>query len=204
MRPVYPAFPPGAYPPPGPPRRRWPSLAAAAAVGAVVAATLASVIATQLATERAESSRSAPTTVTMTATPTPPPSPAPLPTAQADRQTCNAWLAAGKHVDAASTALETLPKGMKIMDPQVRGTAEFSALVRKAASEYNQAGDTLAGGITPGTTAILSQAATTAVAALHAVSTGDATYDVANGNTFQTWKEAAGTVNVLCERLAPR
>lgn len=48
------------------------------------------------------------------------------------------------------------------------------------------------------------QAATTAAAALHALATGDTSADPADGNMFHTWKEAAGTVNVLCDRLAPQ
>ena len=186
---------------PAPAYRRWPIAVAGAATGAVITALVAAVIVSR---HQAETATKPPAPATVTVTPSPPPTPAPLPSAQADRHTCNAWLTVGKHVDAASAALETLPKGMTIMDPQVRANPDLSALVSKAATEYNEAADTLAAGIAPGTTVILNLAATTAAGALHALATGDSTYDVANGNTFHTWKEAAGTVNVLCARLAPR
>jgi len=203
-RPAYPAFPPPPYPPPGPPRRRWPALAMAAAAGAAVAATIASVIAAQLATDRAESARSAPSPVTVTATPAPPPPPAPLPTAQADRQTCNAWLAAGDKIHAASGVLAVIPKGTTLVDQAVRDNPDWSAAVHRAADLYEQAGETLTNGIAPGTTIILERAATTAASALRTVSTADMTMDAIDGNAFDAWKESADTVNVLCERLAPR
>jgi hypothetical protein len=198
VRPVYPAFPP-----PGP-RRRWPAIAAAAAAGAVAAAALTGVIAAQVATDRADSAGHTSATVTVIATPSPPPTPAPLPAAQADRQTCNAWLAAGNKVNGASAAQSVIPKGMTIVDQEVRDNPDWTAAVRKAADLYGQASDTLATGIAPGTTVILNQAAFVAVDALHTLSTAVATFDEANGNAFQTWKDSASTVNVLCERLAPR
>ena len=169
--------------------------------GAVVAGTLASVIATQAGGHRANT---APAPVTVTATPAPPSPPPPLPSAQADRQTCNAWLAAGDKVNEASVAQSVIPKGMTILDPAVRNNPDWSAAVRKAADLYGKAGDDLAAGAAPGTTGILDQAAVVAVKALHTLSTAVATFDEANGNAFQTWKDSASTVNVLCERLAPR
>lgn len=209
QNPQYPP-PPGVRPdlafvpiarPPRDTTRRWPAFALAAAAGAAIAATVTALITSQVVRTDTVAGHSTAPAITVTATPDAPSPAAPLPTAQADRQTCSTWLAAGKHVAAATAALEKLPPGITIMDPQVRSNPDFLALVSTAAAEYNQAADALASA--PGTTLILSQAATTAVSALRALSTSDATYDTANGNTFHTWKEAAVTVDVLCERLAP-
>jgi hypothetical protein len=168
---------------------------------AMVAATIAAVIAANVA---GTDSSAAPATVTVTATPPAVPKPAPLPAADADRRTCNAWLAAGGHIHAASAALSVLPKGMTILDQAVLDNPDWTAAVHNAADQYGRAGDILAAGIATGTTTILGQAATTAASALHALSTADGTFDPASGNIFHTWKESAGAMNVLCERLAPR
>jgi hypothetical protein len=174
-------------------------VAGATAVGAVVAATTATVITAN--TVGKSSDTAAPATITVTAQPT---KPAPLPAADADRRTCQAWLAAGDHIHAASAALSVLPQGMTILDPGVRDNPDWTAAVRKAADLYRQAGDTLAAGIAPGTTTILNQAATTAADALHTLSTAEMTWDAANGNTYHVVRETADTMDVFCERLAPR
>jgi hypothetical protein len=100
--------------------------------------------------------------------------------------------------------MPVLPQGMTILDPAVRQSPEWSAAARRAADLYGQAGDLLAAGSTPGITVILSQAATSAVSALHALATTDATFDAANGNTYHMVRESADTMDVLCDRLAPR
>lgn len=73
-----------------------------------------------------------------------------------------------------------------------------------AADQYRQAGDKLTSGIAPGTTTILDQTATSTASALHALATADATYDAAGGNSYDILKVSANTMDVLCERLAPR
>lgn len=201
VRPAYPAFSPPPYPPPSP-RRRWPALAAAAAAGAVVAAPIASVIATQAAGHRATT---APARVTVTDAPAPPPlPPAPLPAAQADRQTCDAWHAAGDKIHAASRSISVLPGKMTILDPQVRTNPQWSAAVVQAADFYGQAGDILLAGIAPGTSVMLSKTATATGEALHALSTSEAAFDATNGNAYDAVHNSADSMDVLCERLAPR
>jgi hypothetical protein len=198
----HPGFPPAPYPRPSR-QRRWPAFAAVAVASAAAAATIAAVIATQVATHRADSTVRTPATVTLTATPSAPPPPAPLPAAQADRATCNAWHAAGDKIHAASHAISVLPDKMTILDPQVRSNPEWSAAVRQAAELYAQAGDTIAVGIAPGTSVVLSKSAAAAGAALHALSTAEAAFDVTNGNAYDMVRDSADTMDVLCERLAP-
>lgn len=177
---------------------------AALLVGTVSGAATATVITAHIATRDAGRGGQPPAAVTVTAAPPAPTITPPLPAAQADRATCNAWLAAGKHVDAASAALAKLPKGITVVDQAVRDNPDLLAAVKLAGAEYDKAGDTLTAGITPGATPVLRHAATTAAAALHTLATGDTLADPADGNMFHTWKEAAGTVNVLCDRLAPQ
>ena len=201
---------PGAAPPPGwgpaPPRagRRWPEITAAAIISAVIAATSAAIVATRVARLHGSQSASVVAPVTVTAPPPASPPPIRLPQAEADRRTCNAWLAAGKHVDAAGNELAVIPQGLTITDRSVRDNPEWSAAVHRAAAEWGRAGDTLSAGIAPGTTAILEKSAVAAAAALQALGIADETLDVAGGNTFHVWKESADTVNVLCDRLAPQ
>jgi hypothetical protein len=170
---------------------------------AALAATVAAVITANVADTRTDSS-AAHATVTVTATPPAAPTPAPLPAADADRRTCNAWLAAGDHIHAASAAQSVIPKGMTILDQAVRDNPDWTAAVHTAADQYGRAGDILAAGIAPGTTTVLDQAATTAVAALHTLSTAYGTFDAAGGNAYHVMRETADTMDVLCERLAPR
>lgn len=208
----YPSWPPPAYPgysprpsatpeQPGGPRRRWPVLAAVAAAGIAIGAVAATIVTTQTGDT---STATAPVTVTETVAPPSPSAPPPQPEATANRQTCNAWLSAGDHIRAAGREQSVIPKGMTILDPAVRSDPSWTAAVKNAANEYRQGSDILAKGITPGASPLLVEAAQTAVGALNAISTAYMSFDDANGNTYQTLKEASDTVDVLCERLAPR
>lgn len=191
-------WPPNMPPARVPPRNPW-TIVAVALVSAAAAAAFTGVI----AAHRDAAPVPRPVTITVTATPPPPPTPVPLPVDQANRRTCEAWLAAGTHVNAANAALKVLPKGVTVVDPGVPGNREWSEAVKTAVAEWNRAGDTVTDGIAPGTTPILQKSAAAAAAALHTMATADETADPADGNAFGTWHEAAGLVNVLCERLAP-
>lgn len=181
-------------PPARPTARRWPVFIAGAAIGAVVAAAAATIVTTHIAS-----------TPTQTAAPpSNPASPPPLPEPEANRQTCNAWLLAGDRIRAAGRAQSAIPKDMSILDPAVRAKPAWNDAVKKAADEYRQGSDILAKGITPGAATILTDAAYATVGALNTVSTAYTTFDAASGNAYQALKEESDTVDVLCERLAPR
>lgn len=139
-----PLVPPG-YSPPSRSQRRWPTTVAIAAASAVLAATVAALITARVSSTDNSSGHSTAPAVTVTATPPPPAPPAPLPTAQADRQTCNAWHAAGDQVHAATQAQNVIPKGVTILDPAVRENPEWAAAVKQSADLYGQAGRTLVG-----------------------------------------------------------
>lgn len=201
--PAYPNWPPPPYPPPQPPtaaapRRRWPAFVGGVAIGAVIAAAITAAIATQTT----GSTTTAATPVTITATPPTPP--APLPAAEANRHTCDAWLASGNLISDASTAQSVIPQGMTILDPAVRANPDWTAGVQKAARLYGQAADTLDGDIAPGTSPVLTQTANTVVDALRALSTTTSAFDDASGNAYGVTKSAANAMDVLCERMAPR
>ena len=196
-------YPGPMYLPPLPaPRRRWPIALAGVVFGAAAATALAAL--TTFGQTKSAHTPATPSTVTVTATPPPAPTPEPLPTAQADRHTCEAWLAAGTHIHAASGALKVLPKGVVVSDPGVPGNPQWSAAVKTAVAEYDRASETLTAGIAPGTTPILQTTATAAAAALHALAIADGTADATNGNAYHTTHEASDMMDVLCERLAPR
>lgn len=200
--PTYPNWPPPPYPPPtaeAAPRRRWPAFAGGVAIGAVIAAAITAAITTQTGDTTAT-----PATITATATPPAPTTPPPLPAAEANRHTCDTWLATGELIRGASSAQSVIPQGMTILDPAVRANADWSAAVQRAADQYKQAGDKLATGIAPGTTTILDQSARSTAVGLTALSTAYRTFDEANGNAYHVVKESADTMDVLCERLAPR
>ena len=203
--PAYPNWPPPPYPPQSPaadaaaPRRRWPAFVGGVAIGAVIAAAITAAIAT-----RPTGTAPSTTPVTITAAPPAPSTPAPLPAADANRHTCDTWLAAGKLINDAATELSVLPAGTKILDPAVRANPDWSAAVQRAADRYKQAGDGLATGIAPGTAAILDQMASSIASVLHALATADGSYDSAGGNAYDALKVSANTMDVLCERLAPR
>jgi hypothetical protein len=204
--PGYPIYPPPGYPTgPVQHRRRWPVVAAAAAVGAVVAAVIATIVTTAVTANTIPAAgTAAPKTVTMTATPTAPLPPAPLPAAQADRQTCqNGWLAAEEPVKAAGTAQSVIPKGMDILDPAVRANPDWSAALQKAGDFYTQAADILGARIAPGTTPILAQAADSATKAFYALGATYKNFDPVNGNAHDIALQASDEMAVLCQRLAP-
>lgn len=180
------------------PRRRWPAFVGGVALGAVIAAAITAAIATHAGTATTG------TPVTITATPPAPVPPAPLPAAEADRQTCNAWLSAGKLINDAATNLAVFPSGVKVLDPAVRANPEWTAAVQKAANLYGQAATTLASDTAPGTTDILNKTSVATAAALRVLSTGYGTFDDAAGNTYHMVKESADTMDALCNRLAPR
>lgn len=203
--PAYPNWPPPPYPPQSSaadaaaaPRRRWPAFVCGVAIGAVAAAAITAVIA-------ARTADTAPSTpVTITAAPPAPSTPAPLPASDANRHTCDTWLAAGRLINDAATELSALPAGTKILDPAVRANPDWSSAVQRAADRYKQAGDGLATGIAPGTAAILDQMASSTASVLHALATADGSYDSAGGNVYDLLKVSANAMDVLCERLAPR
>lgn len=197
---------PPAPPPPHPPsghRRGWGILAAAAA-SAFVAGTAAVVITAHVVAQHSYPRGGVAATVTVTALPPTVPTPAPLPTTQADRKTCDAWHAAGDLIRAASHAISVLPEKMTILDPQVRTNPAWSAAAARAADFYGQAGDILSASIPPGTSVILSKTATATAAALQALSTSEVAFDVTNGNAYDAVHNSADSMDVLCERLAPR
>lgn len=195
--------PPPLLPPPLPPapaaRRRWPVFVGGVAIGAAIAAAVTGAL---MAGTRDTSSRT-PVTITTTAPPAPT-TPASLPAAEANRATCDAWVATGDLIHAASKAQSAIPQGMTILDPAVRANPDWSAAVQRAADQYKQAGDKLASGIAPGTTTILDQSARATAAGLTTLATAYNTFDEANGNAYHVVKESSDTMDVLCNRLAPR
>lgn len=198
--------PPAPHPPhpPSGHRRGW-SILAAAAASACAAGTAAVVITAHVVAQRSHPRGTTAATVTVTAPSPTVPTPAPLPTTQADRKTCDAWHAAGDLIHAASHAISVLPEKMTILDPQVRTNPTWSAAVTQAADFYAQAGDILIAGNAPGTSVILSKTAAATAAALQALSTSEVAFDVTNGNAYDSAvHNSADSMDVLCERLAPR
>lgn len=201
--PIDQAWPPQHYPPPPLPpapaaRRRWPVFVGGVAIGAAIAAAITAAL------MAGTSDTATRTPVTITATPPAPTTPAPLPAAEANRATCDAWVATGDLIHAASKAQSAIPQGMTILDPAVRANPDWSAAVQRAAAQYKQAGDKLASGIAPGTTTILDQSARATAAGLTTLATAYNTFDEANGNAYHVVKESSDTMDVLCNRIAPR
>ncbi|MBS4728282.1 hypothetical protein MSM1_07975 [Mycobacterium sp. SM1] len=172
-------------------------------MSAALAATIASIVTATAITTRDPARVTTGSTVSITAQPSTPVMSA-LPAAQADRQTCQAWVAAGNQIKAASAAQAIIPEGFTILDPAVQANPAWKAGVQRAAELYGQAGETLAAGIAPGATPILAESAAAAAAALRALATGYKTFDPANGNNYHVMKESSDTMDVLCDRLAPR
>lgn len=205
--PIDQAWPPQQqYPPlplPQPPapaaRRRWPVFVGGVAIGAAIAAAITAAL-----TAGTRENTATRTPVTITATPPAPTTPAPLPAAEANRHTCDAWVAAGDLIHDASRAQSAIPQGMTILDPAVRANPDWSAAVQRAADQYKQAGDKLTSGVAPGTTTILDQTARATAAGLTTLATAYSTFDGANGNAYHVVKESSDTMDVLCNRLAPR
>ena len=212
MYPQYPA-PPGMrpdmafVPAPRPPRdtqRRWPAFVGVAVASAAVAATVTALITSQVVRTDSASGRSTAPAITVTATPATPAPPAPLPTAQADRQTCDAWHAAGDKMHDATKAQSVIPPQLTVVSQEVRDNPEWTAAVHRAADFYNQAADVLAAGVAPGTTLVLDQSAASMVAALRTLSTAYESFDPMSGNAHNVMHEASDEMDVRCERLAPR
>lgn len=183
-------------------RRRWP-VVAAIVVGAVTGVVAAVVIVMQMRPGPAAVPPAAhPATVTVPA-PTPA-KPAPLPTEQANRQTCDQGLTpAERFIDEAQAALDTLPNGVKINQPEVLANPAWNAAVQRAAAAYQRASDTLKAAIAPGTTPMLAEAAATGVKALHLLATSNSTGDPMTGNAVAMANETARMLGTLCERYAP-
>lgn len=193
--PVYPAWPPPTqpFPPPGPtPRRRWPAIATAAALGAALAGTLTTVLILKTTPTATVSS---PTVVTVTASPT---TAATLPADQADKQTCHGWRTARPLITAAAVAQGVIPAGMTITSPEVQTNPDWSAGVTKASQLYQQASDILTNQTAGGTSRLLADLSATAAAALHTLSIAYATYDPANGNIMTTFTETEKAMDALC------
>lgn len=213
--PPAPTAPPPYSRPPGPPaplppplsdasrgRKRWPGILAGAAVGALVATLTAAMITTQ-ARDGGNAATTASTTTRTVAAPTPA-APVPLPVAQADRQTCQGWLDAGRLIDSADSALAPLPKGMRIDDPAVKGRPELTKSIKDSAELWSKAADAIRSQITPGATPILVAAATTAANTLAGEGNSYASFDAVGGATFnRITNAAAGEMAALCRRLAP-
>jgi len=170
--------------------------------GVAIGAAIAAAITAALTAGTSDTATRTP--VTITAPPPAPTTPAALPAAEANRATCDAWVATGDLIHAASKAQSAIPQGMTILDPAVRANPDWSAAVQRAADQYKQAGDKLASGIAPGTTTILDQSARATAAGLTTLATAYNTFDEANGNAYHVVKESSDTMDVLCSRLAPR
>ena len=185
-------------------RRRWPGLLTAAAVSAAITATVTALITSQVArTDTAAEHATAPA-ITVTATAAAPAPPAPLPAAQADRQTCDAWHAAGDKIRAATKAQSAIPPQLTVVSQEVRDNPDWTAAVHRAADFYSQAADVLAARVAPGTTPVLGLSAASMVAALRTLSTAYGTFDPVGGNAYHVMHEASDQMDVRCERLAPR
>ncbi|MCH9731998.1 MAG: hypothetical protein K0U84_20385 [Actinomycetia bacterium] len=202
--PPFPNHPPTRTGPPADTRgpRRWPRLAAAAAIGAVIAATVAALITTNVR-DTTTAAPKPPPPVTVTVPAPEPPTPAPLPTAQANNQTCRqGWIPAGDLATSAQKELKTIPEGIKLNDPAILANPEWSATVQRAADLYQQSGDVLDANIAPGTTPILAEAAKTTVRAAHLLGQATNNADPAAGNAIEIANESAVQLSALCTRLA--
>lgn len=190
-------------PPPRPPaeRRRWPVLVAAGVVGAVAATITAAVVTAKALDTTSASAPTALAHVTVTAAPRTPISPARLPVEKADHRTCQKRAEASRLISLALTVQGVIPKGMTIVDPAVRSNPEWAAAVQRAGALYNQAGDSLQ--VAPGTTQILTNAVTAAAKALHALGTFYASFNKVSSDAQEIAKNASGTMDALCDRLAP-
>lgn len=201
--PVYPSYPPG-YTPPQPPRRRlWPAFVGVGVGSAAVAALVTALITSGSNSAEPITSRAATATTTVTVAPSSPPAPAALPTAQADRQTCQAWLTAGALINSSANARSVLPSGMTVSDPAVRANPDWSSAVQRSAGLYRQAAEVLRSRVAPGSTEILAASAQAEAATLQALSISVGGYDAANGNNYEAAKQGGNAMDVLCQRLAP-
>ena len=201
--PVYPSYPPG-YTPPQPPRRRlWPAFVGVGVGSAAIAALVTALIASGSNSAEPITTRAATATTTVTVAPSSPAPQAALPTAQADRQTCQAWATTGGLVKAASAAQSVIPEGVTVLSPEIKTHPEWQAAVNRAADLYGQGADLLAGRIAPGTTPVLAETSHAAAAALRGLSIAFKTSDPANGNSYSLAKESGDAMDAYCTRLAP-
>jgi hypothetical protein len=186
------------YPPaPHKPRRRWPALAAAAAVGAIVAGSVTTLI-TFAVTSPATSNVSSSTPSTVTKTAAPPAAPAPLPAAEADAQTCRVWQNTDTLVTAAAASMTAIPAGMNITDPVVQNNPSLKAAVARAGDLFGQAAKTFEAGIASGTNPSLAGAADTTVSSLRTVSEAYKAIDPAAGNAIAVFQTGQQAVDWLC------
>ncbi len=201
-RPVLPPPPRRRPQTPTPPRRR--RVRRSTAAGIAIAAAVAAGAATASVTVGKDTAAPGPAaTVTVSVSAPPPSTPSPRPAPDADRATCTAYSRANTLLVAALTAISVIPTGTTITDPPVRATPDFASAVTRAADLFQQASRTLAAGISPGSTAVLSDTAAAAVSALSALSRAYSTYDENNGDVFAMARSATNATAALCDRLAP-
>lgn len=200
---------PPVLPPPPPPRPREPvpqrrqvrrRTAAAIAIAAAVTAAAATASVT-VGNDTASPGPAA--TVTVSASAAPSPTPSPLPAAEADRATCTAYSRANTLLGSALAAIAVIPAGTTITDPSVRATPDLAAAVTRTAGLFQQSSRTLAAGISPGSTVVLSDTAAAAASALSALARAYSTYDENNGDVYAMARSAANATAALCDRLAP-
>lgn len=191
--PAYPQWPP----PAAPLRRRWPAVAAAAGIGAIVAGVITTLI-TIAATTPKTANAGSPSAQTVTETAAPAPPPAPLPAAEADAQTCHAWGTTDTLYTAAAVAQGVIPQGMTITNPAVQDNPAWKAGVIRASEIYNQAADTFAAQIAPGTNPMLAEVADTTVSSLRTLSLAYKTFDPANGSAVSVYQTSQQALDWLC------
>jgi hypothetical protein len=194
--PTAPTYP---YPPaPQKPRRRWPALAAAAAVGAVVAGSVTTLI-TFAVTSPATSGVASSTPSTVTKTAAAPPAPAPLPVAEADAQTCRAWQTTDTLFTAAAAAQGVIPQGIAITDPSVQANPAWKAGVQRASDLYSQAATTFESQIASGTRPLLTQVAESAVGSLRTLAEAYKSFDPISGNAVPLYQANQKALDWLCQ-----
>lgn len=191
--PVYPTWPPQ---PPSQvqPRRRWIAPTVAALGGAVVGGLVATMVTLAATTPDTSTVSSAPSTVTETASPPAPP--APLPVADANAQTCQAWLTTDDLVTAAAAAI---PPGVDFNDPATAQNPVYKAAYTRAADMLSQAADTLEAQTAAGTSPILAQVAETTVGSLRTMSATYRSFDPATGNANDVFLESQKALDWLCQ-----
>lgn len=200
---VYPSYPPGHTPPQPPRRRLWPAFVGVGVGSAAIAALVTALITSGGNSSEPISTRAATATTTVTVAPSAPAPPAALPTAQADRQTCQAWATTGGLIKAASAAQSVVPEGITLLSPEMKNHPDWLAAVNRAADLYGQGADLLAGRIAPGASPVLTETSHAAVGALRSLSIAFKTSDPANGNSYALAKESGDAMDAYCTRLAP-
>jgi hypothetical protein len=176
--------------------RRWPALVAAAAVGAVVAGAVSALITAQAVGGPAAGN--AAQTVTVTADAPSPQARTGMPTADADRQTCDAWHSVDPMLAAAAAAQAVIPKGMTIADPAVRDTPVWAAGVARAGELYGQAADAMGAHVAAGGGPVLQRLADVTVSALRTLAISYRTYDPANGSSVKAFRVNKDAMDGFC------